>query len=72
MSKGGQYVRKRNVNIFIFLAYVILGAYFINHSAQFIEIPYLITDYDDWIILAGGILMLFGAINYFRVKRFHH
>ena len=62
-------IRKEHMNIFIFLIYLILGAYFINYPFNFISIPEYISNFNSWIVFAGGILMLFGAINYFRVKK---
>ena len=62
-------IKKKHVNIFILLAYLILGAYFINFPFNFFSIPEYVSKFDSWIIFAGGILMLFGAINYFRLKR---
>ena len=57
------------MNIVIFLAYLVLGVYFINFPFNFLKIPEVVTNFDKWIIFVAGILMLFGAINYFRVKR---
>ena len=63
------YSSKKGMNIFIFLAYLILGVYFINYSLHFYPIPEIISNLDEWIILAGGVFMLFGAVNYFKSKR---
>ena len=60
---------RKKTNIIVFLAYLILGIYFINFPFQFVQIPEFISNYDNWIIFAGGIFMLFGAINYFQAKR---
>jgi len=71
MAKRDDYypVKNKNMNIFIFLVYLVLGAYFINVPFNFINIPEYISEFDSWIILAGGILMFFGAINYFQAKK---
>ncbi len=68
-SEQNYSVKKKHVNIFVFAAYLVLGIYFINIPFQFVKIPEYISKFDEWVIFAGGILMLFGAINYFRVKR---
>ncbi|MBR9701370.1 hypothetical protein GOV13_00430 [Candidatus Pacearchaeota archaeon] len=60
---------KKKVNAFVFVIYLILGVYFINVPFQFYPIPEVVSKFDSWIIFAGGIFMLFGAINYFRAKR---
>jgi len=57
------------MNHLIFLGYLIIGFYFINYPFEFIEVPDFILDFNQWIILAGGILMLIGALNYFKLKK---
>ncbi|MFH1585509.1 MAG: hypothetical protein ABIB79_01955 [archaeon] len=71
MRRGEQdyYVKKKGVNMIVFLLYIILGVYFINVPFNFFKIPDIVTKYNNWIVFAGGILMLFGAINYFQAKR---
>jgi predicted membrane channel-forming protein YqfA (hemolysin III family) len=70
MREAEQYlpIRNKKVHPLIVLAYLILGLYFINYPFRFVEIPELVSSVEQWIIFAGGILMLFGAINYFRAK----
>jgi predicted membrane channel-forming protein YqfA (hemolysin III family) len=68
-NNGHYYENRKRINIIIFIVYLILGVYFINFPFQFYPIPEFISKFDNWIIFAGGIFMLFGAINYFRVKR---
>ena len=63
------YYEKKKMNAFIFVIYLILGVYFINFPFQFYPIPEAVSKFDSWIIFAGGIFMLFGAINYFQSKR---
>jgi len=70
MAKEEYYpIKKKHVNIFILLAYLILGVYFISFPFNFFSIPEYVSKFDSWIIFAGGILMLFGAINYFRLRK---
>lgn len=60
---------KKRMNMFILVVYLVLGGYFINFPFRFIEIPKVVSNFNSWIIFAGGVFMLFGAINYFRIKR---
>jgi len=62
------YTAPKRANIFVVLLYLLLGAYFINVPFNFIKIPEYVSKFDTWIIFAGGVLMIFGAINYFRAK----
>ena len=69
MDLPGTITQKKHMNVLILLVYVVLGVYFINSPFNFIKIPEYISKFDVWIIFVGGLLMLFGAINYFKVKR---
>jgi len=68
-SDLGDYTRKKGMNMFIFLAYIVFGLYLVNSPFDFIKIPEYVSKFDIWIIFAAGILLLFGAINYFRAGR---
>ncbi len=65
---GEKYV-KTGPNWFFVLIYLIFAIYFINYPFALVKIPENISNFNEWIIFAGGILILFGAINYFRVSR---
>ncbi len=67
--KRDGYVRKRGANMFIFLLYLVFGLYFINSTFGFIPLPEFVLNIDKWIIFVGGILIIFGAINYFRAAK---
>jgi formate hydrogenlyase subunit 3/multisubunit Na+/H+ antiporter MnhD subunit len=61
---------KRGSNLFVFVIYLLFGIYFLNFPFQFISIPENISSIvNPWIIFVGGILIIFGAINYIRVGR---
>ena len=60
MQKGGS---------FWFIVYLVFGIYFINSSFNFIKIPEVISNFNQWIILLGGVLILLGGINHFRAIR---
>ncbi len=51
-----------------FFLYLIVGLLLINFSFNFINIGF-ISSIENWIILAGGILVLAGGINYLRKSR---
>lgn len=63
------YPKEKGTNILIFLLYLALGIYFMNYTLDFFSVPEIVTNYNGWIIFAGGLLLLFGAINYFRASR---
>jgi len=55
--------------VFIVLAYVLFGLYFVNYTFSFVTIPTFISGINKWIIFVGGLLILFGAINYYRLNK---
>lgn len=54
--------------ILIFV-HIIIGIYFLNYPFQIMKVPEYISVADKWFIFLGGILVLLGAINYFRTSR---
>jgi len=62
------YLRK-GPNTFTIVIYLIFGIYFISQPFQFFQIPDSASLIEPWIIFIGGILIIIGAINYFRVRR---
>ena len=48
---------------------LIFGLYFLNFPFQLVKIPEVVSSVDPWIIFVGGILIIFGAINYFRMSK---
>lgn len=67
-KRGRDRETRKRVNLIIFLAYLVFGAYFINQPFAFLEIPEIVSKFDMWIIFAGGILMIFGAAYYYQAK----
>ena len=63
-KKESFYPEKKKKNMFVFLIYFIFGLYFINATFEFVIIPEFILNFDKWIILIGGILIVFAGINY--------
>lgn len=60
MRKGG---------IIIFLIYLFFGIYLINVAFNFITLPGFLTNFNNWIIFVGGILIIVGGINFLRARR---
>ena len=56
-------------DIIVFLLFVIVGLYLINIQLAFVKIPELIKQYNGWIIFVGGVLSIFGGINYLKVSK---
>lgn len=69
MEFPGTITKQRRMNVVILILYIVIGVYFINFPFNFLKIPEYITNYNQWIVFVGGVLMLFGAINYFQAKR---
>jgi hypothetical protein len=61
--------KKRSGKNWMFLIYLILAAYLINIAFKFVKIPAFIVSIQDWIILAGGVFLVLGAINSFKLRR---
>ena len=51
----------------IFLLYLFFGVYLINIAFEFVEIPEIVSNLDNFIIGIAGILILVGGINYLRL-----
>jgi len=64
--------RRRGNSVLFFILYLIFGAYFINYAFNFIPIPPAVASFDKWIIFAGGILIVIGAINYLRLNKYRN
>jgi len=52
--------------LIILLAYAVLGFYFVNYPFNFVEIPELITIYNQWIIFAGGVLLFIAIFSFLK------
>ena len=60
---------KKGMRAFWLVIHLVFGVYFINVALQFLKIPESFAIGDKWIIFAGGVLVLLGGINYWRVTR---
>lgn len=54
-------------DVAIFFLYVLVGLYFLNFPFNYVKIPEGLSNFNNWIIFFGGILILFGAFNYLRI-----
>ncbi|MGD9276443.1 MAG: hypothetical protein PVJ67_04680 [Candidatus Pacearchaeota archaeon] len=53
----------------IFLLHLAFGLYFINIGFNYVAVPEVISNFEAWIILIGGVLVLLGGINYLRIGK---
>ena len=65
------YRRRGGTGLFLVL-YLIFGAYFINYSLGFIQMPAVVTSINKWIFLIGGILIVIGPVNHYRLNRYRN
>ena len=57
----------------LFVSYLVFGIYLLNKPFNFLGIPpetKFLTSWDPWITFIGGILILLGAFNYLRLRRY--
>ena len=66
LSRG---IQMKEVKLLLFLIYILFGLYFINYGIEFYTIPDVISEFNKWIIFAGGILILLGGLNYLRTSK---
>jgi hypothetical protein len=59
----------RGFGIIGFVFYLIIGVLLFNIAFNFIQVDFL-TSIEKWIIIIGGILVIFGGINYLRANRY--
>ena len=55
--------------IIIFLIHLVIGLYFLNLVFDFYKIPEAISQFNEFISLIGGILIIFGGMRYLRFGR---
>lgn len=56
----------------MFVLYIVLALYFINFGFEFIKIPEVISNFNKWIIFAGGILLIIGGINFMKTRKYRY
>ena len=55
--------------VIILALHLAVGLYLLNLSFNFYSVPELVTGFNDVIILAGGVLVLLGGLNFLRTIR---
>ncbi len=55
-------------NIFLFLLYLVIGAYLILNSLNLFSFPDALVTIEKWIFFVGGVLVIVGGINHLRVR----
>ena len=55
--------------IIIFSIHLVIGVYLLNLVFNFYKIPEAISQFNEFITLIGGILILLGGIRYLRFGR---
>lgn len=53
-----------SLKFLLVLLYLLLGVYFINFSFGFVQIPAVLTGFNNWIITIGGLLMVYAGITH--------
>jgi hypothetical protein len=48
---------------------IVFAAFFINYPFSFFIVPESIMKFENWIIFAGGILIVLGMVNYMRASK---
>jgi len=59
---------KKLGGLFLIL-HLALAIYFINFALDFIEIPEFISNFESWIIFAGGVLLVLAGLHHLKPKR---
>ena len=54
----------------VLLLYIVFGLYFLSYPLGFFTLPETFSNIEPWIIFVGGLLILFGGINYFKARRY--
>lgn len=63
------YRNNTGLKILFFTLSLVIGLYFLNAPFSFVKMPETILGFQNWIIFAGGILVIIGAVNYIRLRR---
>jgi hypothetical protein len=58
--------KKREYTILIYLVFAL---YLVNRGFNFISMPQIILDYEKWIFLVIGLLLLWGGYRSMKLKR---
>lgn len=63
-------MRGSGFRILILLLYVVFGLYFLSYPLDLFTLPETFSNIEPWLVFIGGLLILFGGINYFKARRY--
>jgi hypothetical protein len=73
MRRYGGYRRGGGgMRFLIFLIFLAFAVYFLNTPFSFVQLPAFLISANKWIILGGGVLLVFGAISYLRSSSYRY
>ena len=49
--------------------FLVFALYFVNMGFNFFSVPEFISNYDKWIFVVCGVLLIFGAVNYIKASK---
>ncbi len=56
--------------VILFILYFGVGAYLLTLNLSILSVGDPLSKFDQWAMIAGGILCVFGGINHLRVSNF--
>jgi hypothetical protein len=56
--------------VILFILYFGVGAYLLTLNLSILNVGDPLSKFDQWAMIAGGILCVFGGINHLRVSNF--
>jgi hypothetical protein len=56
--------------VILFILYFGVGAYLLTLNLAILNVGDVISKFDKWAMIAGGLLCVFGGINHLRVSNF--
>ncbi len=62
-------LKKKRNNLIFFLVYFIFAIYFLNFKFPLLTVPEFIANINDWIVVFGGLLLLFSGLNFLLPKK---
>ncbi|HEB46935.1 MAG TPA: hypothetical protein ENI22_00515 [Candidatus Pacearchaeota archaeon] len=62
----------RALSSILLVLYIIFGLYFLNYPFNLLDLSGAFSSFEEWIFFLGGILIIIGAINHFRLGRYRY
>jgi hypothetical protein len=60
----------RRGSFVLFIMFIFFGVYLLNIQFVFFKLPQFINDFNNWIFVVCGVLLIMGGINSLRVSRY--